>query len=167
MLKLKEEHLVCSNCNHEVLKTDDFCPQCGDLLESNIPCAHHHNAPAEGVCIICIQPLCVACGNWVNGKFLCVQHAKYEIIEGMARILGVSDEVQAQHAESCLKKAGIHVFVFSRKASAISLGGPSYTLFRASGDAGGHIINEIKVMVPCQEVLKAEKILRSLDLLSE
>lgn len=165
MLKSKEEHLLCGNCEHEVLKNDDFCPHCGDILEANIPCAHHHTVPAEGVCLICIKPLCAKCGGWVNGTFLCEKHEEYEIVEGMARVMGVSDEVQAQYAQSCLQQEGIHAFLFSRKASAISLGGPDYTLFRASGDAGGHIINEIKVMVPCQEILKAEKVLKNLNIL--
>jgi hypothetical protein len=39
-----------------------------------------------------------------------------------------------------------------------------YTLYEAAGDYDGHIINEIKVMVPCQEVEEAEKVLISLNL---
>lgn len=46
-----------------------------------------------------------------------------------------------------------------------SLGAPDYTLFRASGDVLGHLVNEFKVMVPAQEVLEAEEQLKSLDLL--
>jgi len=83
----------------------------------------------------------------------------------MARVYGVSDDAQARYAASCLEQQGLHAFVYLRKASPISLGGPEYTLFRASGEFDGHIINEVKVMVPLQEVLRAEGILRELGFL--
>jgi hypothetical protein len=35
-------------------------------------------------------------------------------------------------------------------------------MFRASGEYDGHIINEFKLMVPCQEVLDAKTILQDL-----
>lgn len=84
----------------------------------------------------------------------------------MARVYGVSDEVTAQYASKCLEQEGLHPILYSRKASPISLGGADYTLFRASGEYDGHIINEIKVMVPCQEVLQAERVLGKLRLKS-
>lgn len=165
MLKSEYEHLICSTCKHEVLRTDDFCPHCGDIFDANVACLHHHNAPAEGVCIICAEPLCAECGCWVRGLYLCGKHAAYEIVEGMVRIFGISDEAQARFADTCLRQAGLHPLVFSRKASPISMGGADYTLFTASGDFDGHLINEIKVMVPCQEVAQAERVLRELKIL--
>ena len=53
----------------------------------------------------------------------------------------------------------------SRKTSPLSMGSPDYTLFRASGEYDGHIINEFKLMVPLQEVLPAEEKLRELEFL--
>ena len=47
------------------------------------------------------------------------------------------------------------------------MGGVDYSLFRASGEYNGHIINEIKLMVPCSEVLKAEKIIDEIEEASE
>jgi hypothetical protein len=44
------------------------------------------------------------------------------------------------------------------------LGGTDYSLFRASGDFDGHIINEIKLMVPCSEVLEAEKLISEINI---
>ncbi len=64
-----------------------------------------------------------------------------------------------QYAETCLKQEGLHPTLYSRKASPISLGAPEYTLFRASGEYDGHIINELKLMVPYQEVEEAERVL--------
>lgn len=45
------------------------------------------------------------------------------------------------------------------------MGSPDYTLFRASGEYDGHIINEFKLMVPLQEVLPAKEKLRELEFL--
>ncbi len=47
------------------------------------------------------------------------------------------------------------------------MGGPDYTLFRSSGDYNGFAINEFKIMVPFNEVLKAEKIIESLNIDNE
>lgn len=160
----KKSSVVCGICSADAAATDDFCPACGCLLVSTIPCAHHGDRIAEAACIICAEPFCAECGTWVRDRFLCNRHRSYEIIEGMVRIFGVSDSVQAQYAADCLTKARLHPVIFERKASPISLGGPDYTLFRASGDADGHIINETKVMVPCQEVPEGEKVLRRLGL---
>jgi len=81
----------------------------------------------------------------------------------MARVFGSSDEQQVSNYKSALEQNDLHPFIFQRKASPISLGGGDYTLFRASGDSAGHIINEIKLMVPCSEVLQAENIIDEID----
>ena len=82
--------------------------------------------------------------------------------EGRARLFGKSDAVQVEFAESSLETAGFHPPVFSRKASPISLGGSDYTLFKASGDYDGDIINKFKLMAPCQEVESAGEKLHKL-----
>lgn len=155
----------CTNCENEVAETDEFCPSCGNLFEGEVFCNAHSRRAAEGVCIICATPFCGKCGSWANGLFLCAEHEDYEVYEGMARIYGTSNETLAQYARRCLEQAGLHPFLYSRKASPISIGGPSYTLFRASGEYDGHIINEMKVLVPCQEVTEAEQVLKDLDIL--
>ncbi len=80
----------------------------------------------------------------------------------MARVYGVSDEAAAQYVRQCLEQDGLHPLLYVRRASALAGGGPDYTLFNASGEYDGHIINEVKVMVPCQEVARAEQVLKSL-----
>ncbi|MEJ2103889.1 MAG: hypothetical protein P8X47_04845 [Ignavibacteriaceae bacterium] len=82
----------------------------------------------------------------------------------MARVYGSSDFAQVNYIKSCLEQESLHPFIYSRKASPMHLGGTDYSLFRASGDFNGHIINEIKLMVPCSEVLDAEKIISELEL---
>jgi hypothetical protein len=154
---------VCSRCKSRLTKDDDFCPQCGKLQTKNANCTNHTALMAEGVCIICGKPRCRDCGTWVSKRYLCSAHAEYEIYEGMARVFGVSDEAAAQYVCKCLEQEGLHPLVYERKASAISVGGPDYTLFEASGEHDGHIINEVKVMVPCREVVSAERVLKKLD----
>ena len=159
----KQDVLTCDDCKNEVARDDEFCPNCGRVFVVNLKCSNHADVEASGVCIICCLPFCRKCGGRVNKLFLCSDHEDYEIYEGRARVYGVSDEVTAQYAQACLKTGGLHPFLYSRKASPISIGGPDHTTFRASGEYDGHIINEVKVLVPCQEVLRAEKLLRELE----
>jgi hypothetical protein len=99
----------------------------------------------------------------VNNIFLCNEHSNYEIYEGMARVYGSSDEQQVNFYKSILEDNELHPFIYVRKASPLSVGGVAYTLFRSSGEFDGHIINEIKLMMPCSEVLKAEKIIDEIE----
>ena len=158
-----EDALVCARCNNEVKAEDDFCPHCGELFADRVFCSQHPQIEATGVCIICSLPCCSDCGGLVFNRFLCDHHSKYEIYEGTVRVYGVLDDLAAQYAKSCLEQAGLHPILYSRTQPK---GGPRfvYTLYEAAGDYDGHIINEIKVMVPCQEVEEAEKVLISLNL---
>jgi hypothetical protein len=164
MADSSDNTLTCSDCHQKVNADDQFCPHCGSLFEKNLRCIHHPHEEAAGACIICRLPYGSKCGGRVGKIFLCRKHEAYEIYEGMARVFGVSDDVTAQYACKCLEQEGLHPILYSRKASPLSLGGADYTLFRASGEYDGHIINEIKVMVPCQEVVEAERVLKKLDL---
>ena len=154
----------CPQCKSAINKADEFCPHCGRILGADVQCDRHADREATGVCIICCQPYCKDCCSRTNGLFLCDHHSGYEIYQGMARVYGTSDPVQAEFAKSCLEKADLHPFIFSRKASPISLGGPDYMLFNASGEYDGHVVNEFKLMVPCQEVAEAEGTLHELEL---
>jgi len=157
------EKLLCDFCGTEISNDSEFCTKCGTIFIDNVDCFIHPDDDAKGVCTICHQAYCKKCGLRVNGIFLCNQHSDYEIYEGMARVFGSSDEQQVNLFKSVLEENNLHPFIYQRKASPISLGGGDYTLFRASGDPRGQIINEIKLMVPCAEVLHAEKIIDELD----
>lgn len=160
------EKLLCDFCGTEISNDTEFCTKCGTIFIDNVSCFIHPDDDAKGVCAICHQAYCKKCGLRVNSIFLCNQHSNYEIYEGMARVFGSSDEQQVNLYKSNLEQNNLHPFVYSRKASPISLGGPDYTLFKASGDSSGHIINEFKLMVPCSEVLQAEKIIDEIGELS-
>ncbi len=162
MPKKKSVSVTCRRCQNKVQIDDDFCPNCGELIARDTRCELHSSKPADGVCIICTKPCCSECGHWVNGRFLCNEHDDIEIYEGMARAFGTSDPVQVEHAKDSLERADFHPFVYSRKASPLSVGGPDYSMFRASGEYNGHLINEYKLMVPCQEYPEAIKLLKRL-----
>jgi hypothetical protein len=161
-----EKIQICSNCNCEIKIDDDFCPSCGILFVENIKCCEHGEKNAEGVCVICCDPYCGECGLFVNDRiFLCNEHSDYEIVEGMVRVFGSSDSVQVEFAKANLQDEGLHPFIYSRKTSPMHLGGVDYSLFRASGEYNGQIINEIKLMVPFQELIRAEEILQELKII--
>jgi len=160
----QKEGLVCTRCSHSVRESDDFCPECGALFREHVECENHPAREAVGVCVICCEPQCKACGGYTHDLFLCNKHSTYEIYQGMARVYGASDLAQVEFAKSCLEQEGLHPLVYSRKASPIFVGSPDYTVFLASGEFDGHIVNEYKLMVPCQEVNTAELILDQLDL---
>ncbi len=161
---MSSPEVECVRCHNRVQESDDYCPHCGALRVDGVMCHNHPPNPAKGVCVVCSEPYCGSCGKVVNYVFLCEAHTAYEVYQGMARVYGSSDALQVAFAKSCLHEAGLHPYVYSRKASPISLGGPEYTLFRASGEYDGHILNEFKLLVPCHEVLEAEKKLKELKI---
>lgn len=158
-----DDLLICEGCENSIKTDDEFCPECGDIFIDEVFCENHNAVLANGVCIICALPYCETCGVKTNNHFLCNEHSDYEIYSGMARVFGTLDDTAAQFAKTCLEQAGIHSLLFCRHQPK---GGPrfAYTLFEAQGDYLGHLVNEIKVMVPCQEVVKAEEILKSIKI---
>jgi len=157
------EKLFCDFCGTEISSAAEFCSKCGTIFIDDVTCFNHPDDDARGVCTICHQAYCKRCGLRVSGIFLCNEHSHYEIYEGMARVFGSSDEQQVNFFKTSLEENGLHPFIYERKASPLSLGGVDYSLFRASGEFDGHIINEIKLMVPCDEVLQAERIIDEIE----
>jgi len=158
-----EEKTYCFYCEIEVDANTEFCTKCGSVFIDNVLCTNHTEAEAEGVCVVCQHAFCNECGGFVNDVFLCDGHSEYEIYEGMARVFGSSDEAEVNFIKSCLETEGLHPFIYQRKTTPLHLGGVDYSLFRASGDVNGHLVNEIKLMMPCYEVLQAEKIIEDID----
>jgi hypothetical protein len=166
MMNFDEEKNIfeCPDCYSDVKEDDEFCPECGTLFADEVKCSIHSGTDAAGVCIICSLPFCSGCGDINNGHFLCSVHYDYEIYQGMARVYGGLDDTNLQFAKSCLEQAGLHPFIYCRIQPK---GGTRlvYSLYEANGDYKGHIVNEIKIMVPCQEVEAAETVLKELKLL--
>ena len=148
----------CPNCKDTVEKDDDFCPNCGTLFSEDIFCKNHPKKPAAGVCVICTDPFCAVCGGTENDIFRCNSHADYEIVQGHAKILGTDDLVLAEFVKSCLEKQELHPQTFNRRSASRTIEASMVNFFRA-GESAKHSVNEIKIMVPFQEVDKCEKIL--------
>ena len=160
-----EYNLECEFCGAAVKEDDDFCTECGSLFVDYVKCSNHQYQNAEGVCVICCEPYCSECGLLVNDKtFLCQHHNEYEIIEGRARVYGSLDDVAVLYAKSCLEQEGLHPFLYSRKRP----GGNqhiNYTPDLSNDDYDGRGVNETKILLPVQEVIAAENILRELKII--
>ncbi|MCK5458034.1 MAG: hypothetical protein KAI45_12980 [Melioribacteraceae bacterium] len=154
---------ICNYCKNEVTKSDNFCANCGTIFLENEICENHPNKIAEGKCLICLIKLCTECGLFVNGVFLCEDHSDYEVYEGMSKVFGSSDILQVNYMKEIFEGEGLHPFIYERKTSPLSLGGVDYSLFRASGEYLGHVINESKLLLPLNEVLQGEQIIKDLD----
>lgn len=155
--------LTCGRCKATVADADKYCTHCGALFSEGITCSRHRSAEAEGGCVICSKPFCKKCGSMSNGVFLCEPHWHHEIQEGMARVFGCYDNVQAQQVTSRLQQAGYHAFLYSRMFNPGA--GAFGTMVKAGiRNFGNHPIVELKVLVPFPEVLSAEKTLRELGI---
>ncbi|GMR25246.1 MAG: hypothetical protein BMS9Abin39_0530 [Ignavibacteria bacterium] len=155
---------LCADCSFEADDDSDYCPRCGNLFIKNIKCDSNSKDEAEGVCVICGKPFCSNCGHLVNNIFLCNEHDGYEIYEGMVKIFGTSDEIQIHYVKSCLEENSFHPFIYSKKSTPMHLGGNDQSLINLSANAGEKIINEIKLLVPCNEVLEAEILIKELNI---
>lgn len=153
----------CDNCDFQADDDSDYCPRCGTLFIENINCENHKKNEAKGVCVICGNPYCIHCGHSVKNIFLCNEHDYYEIYEGMAKVFGTSDEVQIHYVKNCLDENSFHPFIYSKKSTPMQLGGDDKSLINFSG-GGEKIINEIKLLVPCGEVMEAEKLISEINI---
>lgn len=149
---------VCGFCESPVNHDDEFCPECGTLFIEDITCENHPEVPAAGACIICELPYCNECGFRVNKLFLCESHSDYEIYEGMAKVFGTPEITEAEFIKSLLIQNGLHPVSFSRAGP---YGGQKHMFSISETKEGsvGNLITEVKILVPCTEVINAEKIL--------
>jgi len=161
---MKTKNHMCANCMFQADDDSDYCPRCGILFIEEIKCETHSMDKAEGVCVICGKPFCSNCGHSVNNIFLCCEHDGYEIYEGMAKVFGTSDEIQIHYVKSCLEENSFHPFIYSKKSTPMQLGGNDQSLIDLSGSLDEKILNEIKLLVPCSEVLEAEKLINELSI---
>jgi hypothetical protein len=159
---LGKDKLLCDNCELEIEVNSEFCPRCGSIFIEEVKCEKHPENEAEGVCVICAGPGCYECGNTSNNIFLCNEHKHYDIFEGMAKVFGTSDEINIQFVKKCLEENDLHPFIYSKKSSQMQLGGIDYSLINISADSDNKVLNEIKLLVPCGEVIEAEKVINEI-----
>jgi hypothetical protein len=154
--------LACGECSNPVQKDAEYCPSCGAMFKEGFHCTLHRSRDAEGICVICRKPFRHECGSDVQNVFFCNHHSRYEFHEGMARVYGHTDNVQVQYTAECLRQAGFHPFLFSRKFNP----GPDIARWIPLRVYGQNTIAELKVLVLFSEVLEAEKTLKRLSLFS-
>ena len=155
---MREQQFYCPKCNDAVEKDDDFCPNCGTLFAETVFCVNHPEQAAVGVCVICTDPFCAECGSTENGIFCCNLHADYEMVQGHAKIFGTDDLVLAEYVKSSLEDEDLHPKIFNRRTASRTIEASMVNFFRG-GESAKHSVNEIKIMVPFQEVVEAERIL--------
>jgi hypothetical protein len=156
MKKSRQSKITCGRCNEPVRQKDTYCINCGGIFSNDLFCIKHKSKHADGVCVICSKPFCNKCGGDTNNVFLCNVHYEYEIFEGKVRVFGSMDNVRAQFASTCLKQAGYHPFLYSRKFNPVA----DQVAITAIRNFGNHPAIEQKVLVPFSEVLKAAKELK-------
>ncbi|MCX6136730.1 MAG: zinc ribbon domain-containing protein [Ignavibacteriales bacterium] len=155
-LPLEEEVLVeeCPSCGGDVESGGDYCPHCGALLtEEFVPCSKHPEAQAEGICIICKDPLCPDCINSKTGRILCGAHKKVEVSEGWAVAFESTDFYEASLVNGKLENAGITVAQRNSDGIGFIAGGFIETAI------GRTILKyPVKVFVPIEQYLEAVSI---------
>jgi hypothetical protein len=156
MKKSQQFNLTYGRCEKPIKQKDTFCRNCGSLFSDDLFCVNHKSIQAEGVCVICSKPFCKKCGTDVNKIFLCDNHSDLEITEGMVRVFGSTDNVQAQFVTTCLEQAGYHPFLYSRLFNPVA----DKVAVTAVRNYGKHPIEEQKVLVPFSELLTATKELK-------
>jgi hypothetical protein len=82
----------------------------------------------------------------------------------MAKVFGTSDEIQIHYVKSCLEENSFHPFIYSKKSTPMQLGGNDQSLINISGSGEEKIINEIKLLVPCSEILEAKKLISEINI---
>ena len=80
----------------------------------------------------------------------------------MASVYETLDLTAIQYAKACLEQDGLHPVLLSSNSPY----GASKLLYSILDPVGANIFDNIKVMVPCQEVLKAEEILKSINIIN-
>jgi len=166
MSMMSKEVFLCNQCTGEVGSHSQFCIHCGSILLGHVLfCRKHLHTEAAGVCVICQQPFCFGCAQRIDGALLCSVHAVYEIYESMARVYGINDSIMANHIGECLSDSGLHPMVITSQSSPLQMNGLGTGLVNRAEKYGNSLFDEYKIMVPCEEVMLAEKRLRDLEFL--
>ena len=157
------EKLLCDYCGNETTNDSEFCIKCGNIFIDDVYCLNHSERYADGVCAICHQAYCKKCGLRVNSIFLCNEHSDYEIYEGMAAVFSSYDIAQIEFLKSCLKKEEFNPYIYNRNSAPLPLGYRDLTIFQVERDPGKVSSSEVRLVVPCSEVLQAIEFLNEIS----
>ena len=162
---MEENIYQCNTCKLEIETDSDYCPRCGTIFIEEVKCENHPEIGAEGVCVICAKPCCEKCGYTYKDVFLCNEHVNTETYQGLAKVYGTVDEIQVHYVKQCLEDKGLHPFIFSKKSTALHLGGIDQPIIDSVINPGKNsVMNEIKLLIPFSEVIEALKTIDELEL---
>ncbi len=162
---MDKSKFLCDTCKLEIQTDSDFCPRCGTIFIEEVNCEDHPEIEAEGICVICAKPCCKKCGYAGKDVFLCNEHEDVETYQGLAKVYGTFDEIQVQFIKQCLEEKGLHPFIFSKKSTALHLGGIDHALITSAINPGKNsVMNEIKLLIPFSEVIEAKETIGELEL---
>jgi len=162
---MDKNKFLCDTCELEIETDSDFCPRCGTIFIEEVKCEDHPENEAEGVCVICTKPCCKNCGYAGKDVFLCNEHENIETYQGLAKVYGTFDEIQVQFIKQCLEEKGLHPFIFSKKSTALHLGGIDHALITSAINPGKNdVMNEIKLLTPFSELMEAKETINELEL---
>lgn len=147
---------LCDRCGHGVTDRDEFCEQCGTLVDGTFSCQTHPDRLASGACVICGAAYCGGCGKWLHGVFLCREHQQYEVRKHNVRLLGSERPGPVVEAVAALAGAQVHVEIWTVSGQKL----PPESVH--AGVPGGE---EMQVMVPVREALAGLEVLREHGLL--
>jgi hypothetical protein len=106
--------MLCEQCGAEVESDEQFCPDCGRILEDDVKCHNHSGSNADYACVICCRPCCGECGAVHEKVFLCREHSTVDIYEQGAGVLSTMDLRVGQAAFQSLSERGFHPFFVPR-----------------------------------------------------
>ena len=156
----KNADLLCEKCNQPVRAEDKWCPHCGILFVEELTCANHPETAAQGICLLCHKPLCSDCLPQTEGRYLCSEHAHYQMIEGWVKIHQAKTRLEAELVKTKLTQRDVPCHILSNTVESMNgtLGlweiSPVIPLmpYRGLGDG------EIKVLVPLESFREVEQI---------
>jgi uncharacterized C2H2 Zn-finger protein len=140
-----EPIIRCPRCERDVDGADATCAACGQFLAEQALCARHPTRRAEGVCVVCGDPVCDDCDPTDEVHYTCPNHRTVPVIEGWAQIYTTSDTVEADLIKENLVSEGLDAAVLSQKDH-------SFTV-----DLGD--LSSVRILVPAYEYLDAMQVI--------
>ena len=165
MVDSEMNKMNCSHCDCEIKEDDDFCPECGTLITEYIKCSEHKDINAEGVCVICCEPYCKECGIFINKVFFCIDHSEYSFSEGLVNLFNTKEVTQMEIIRDNFEQKGLHPLVFSPRIGIKSNLVLTYISPKESSPYELITNGEQILVVPFQEVIRAEEILDELNII--
>lgn len=148
--------IKCPICDRVITIDKGFCDYCGSILNEELNCTIHQYHEAEGICLICSKPFCSDCGTEVIGKFFCLEHSNYEMLENLVTIYGSNDNSKIIAIKKLLEELNLHPTIINKTEKYFG----DLKIFNSINQTdkfNDDISKIIKVLVPCKEVQVAEK----------